>query len=455
MNPITPNNERQAVVIIHGIGEQEPMATLREFAESIIPEIEDDPLGLKKKFYAKPDELSQLFDLRRITVPQDTKKTRQKTDFFEYYWAHQIRDTKASDVIGWSVGIFKHWKFVPKRLKLLHSSILLLMLLIPLLVIALFIFFPSTLQKWQQNWVAFMAAGAGTIYIALKIAGGIAQSISINFIGDAARYLTPKPGNIINRQQIRKDGLELLRKLHGEKQDGTENTPRYSRIIIVAHSLGSVIAYDLLTILWGMYHDELSKLSAAHQAKLLEMQDFVKDMAAKEANQQLTPDELNNFQQIQSELLALSAEAGSPWRVSDLITIGSPLSHAQLLLAKGKTGLEQMQQERLFPTCPPALEAQGTISYTETFNFEGTDTKVKVPHHAALFALTRWTNCWFKNDLVGGPMQQAFGKGIKDIELVSKTHGNIPFLSHTHYWDKKETESVNIIRDIIFKPVQP
>jgi hypothetical protein len=170
MNPNNPNIERQAVVIIHGIGEQEPMATLREFAASIIPEIENDPLGLKKKFYAKPDELSQLFDLRRITVPQDEKKTRQKTDFYEYYWAHQIRDTKASDVIGWSIGIFKHWKFVPKRLKLLHSSILLLLLLIPLLAVALFIFFPSILQKWQQNWVAFMAAGAGSVYILLKLA---------------------------------------------------------------------------------------------------------------------------------------------------------------------------------------------------------------------------------------------------------------------------------------------
>ena len=452
MNPKTSNSTRQAVVIIHGIGEQEPMQTLRTFAETIIPDVVDDPMGYKEKFYVKPDELSQLFDLRRITVPQDKAETRIKTDFYEYYWAHQIRNTKLRDVISWTIQIFRRWKFVPRRLKLLHSLILLIALLIPIAITCLVIQFPDL----QNKWAALLAAGAGSIYLGFQWISSLAKSVSINFIGDAARYLTPKPGNIINRQQIRKEGIELLRKLHGETGPGVPKTPRYNRIIIVAHSLGSVIAYDLLTSLWGSYHDEFEQKSEQQQTKLLEMQEMVKTFSRRTNGQKLTAQELGKFQDLQSELLETSIAAGSPWRISDFITIGSPLSHAQLLLAKGIKDLQELQQERLFPTCPPTLEAQGTFSYNASFDFEGASvTKMKVPHHAALFALTRWTNCWFKNDLVGGPMQESFGPGIKDIELVSKTHEYIPFLSHTYYWDERETESVKIIRDIIFKPLTP
>jgi hypothetical protein len=195
-------------------------------------------------------------------------------------------------------------------------------------------------------------------------------------------------------------------------------------------------------------------VSEEHQKKLLEMQELVKQYNQPGAPETLSPEALSNFQRLQSELLEASKAAGNPWRVSDLITLGSPLSHAQLLLAKGKDGLHQLQKERLFPTCPPTLEAQGTLSYNKDFLLDtGKATKMKVPHHAALYGLTRWTNCWFKNDLVGGPMQDSFGIGIKDIELTSKTHKTIPFLSHVAYLDKRETECIDIVRNIVFEPL--
>jgi hypothetical protein len=453
MNPNISNDPRQAVVIIHGIGEQEPMETLRKFAESIIPDVEqkDNSMGLKQKFYVKPDEMSQLFDLRRITVPQDAAHSRMKTDFYEYYWAHQMRGTKLGDVISWIAGIFLRWKAVPKRLRTLHHSLVAALVLVPLSLLAAYLFSPWVKQHLATMATA-MAAGAGILYMVFKYLGSLINSVSINYIGDAARYLTPKSGNIVNRQQIRQEGLELLRKLHGEREPGN-NAPKYTRIVVVAHSLGSVIAYDLLTALWGSYHDKFSKLDLTHQTKLLEMQEKVKTISEKTV---LTKEELDDFQTLQSELLVASQAAGSPWLVSDFITIGCPLSHAQLLLAKGKESLDQMQKDRLFPACPPVMELQKTISFTEKYHFEpGVETKMKIPHHAALFALTRWTNCWFKNDFVGGPMQQSLGKGIKDIKLVSKTHCRLPFLSHTFYWNERETESVKIIRDIIFKAVQP
>ena len=58
-----------------------------------------------------------------------------------------------------------------------------------------------------------------------------------NYSSDAARYFDPSPENIDERMHIRKEGIELLCNLH--------NTGGYNRIIIVGHSLGGVIVYDL------------------------------------------------------------------------------------------------------------------------------------------------------------------------------------------------------------------
>ncbi|MEO5890896.1 MAG: hypothetical protein ABIQ31_11620 [Ferruginibacter sp.] len=447
MNSLTPDSDRLAVVIIHGIGEQEPMATLRTFAESIIPAPEHNEFGVKEKFYVKPDSLSELFDLRRITIPRDKDKTRMKTDFYEYYWAHQIRDTKLNDVLSWIASIFLGYKNVPPRLRGLHTTLLLVILLIPIAIILLLIFVPFV----KTYWAAFLAAGAGSVYMILKVIRYFISSVSINFIGDAARYFTAKPGNIINRQRIRQEGIALLRKLHGEQVGDKPAGHPYKRIVIVSHSLGSVIAYDLMTILWSSYHNKFDKFSEEQQIKLREMQEKVKELNNIQ-DEQLKSEQLAAFQQLQSDLMDASVAAGNPWRITDFITLGSPLAHAQLLMAKGKEGLAAMKKERLFPTCPPSLEAQQVISYNEIFNFEGDPKrKLKVLHHAAPFAFTRWTNLWFKNDFVGGPMPQSFGKGIEDIELRSKTHDKLPFLSHTCYWDPGESESIEKIRDIIFR----
>ena len=61
---------KQAVVVIHGIGEQRPMDTLRAFADAVLPDVEPG----KEKFWSKPDKLSDLFELR---VLQSTSRDRK------------------------------------------------------------------------------------------------------------------------------------------------------------------------------------------------------------------------------------------------------------------------------------------------------------------------------------------------------------------------------------------
>ncbi len=65
----------------------------------------------------------------------------------------------------------------------------------------------------------------------------------VPYLGDCARYLRDAPDNIETRNRIRQLGLEVLDDLHRRQSNGAV---RYDRIVVVAHSLGSVIAYDVL-----------------------------------------------------------------------------------------------------------------------------------------------------------------------------------------------------------------
>lgn len=434
--------EKIAVVIIHGMGEQQPMETLRGFANSIIPDIVNSGNPYREKFYVKPDSLSELFDLRRITAIVDNVKA----DFYEYYWAHLMRGSTNSDTLNWIAGLFRRIRYVPARLRLIHSVLLFLFLATIAALVYIIKEHPQSLQKL----LAYFALGAGIGYFVLRALRAVVSTISINILGDAARYFTPKPGNVINRQQIRQEGLTLLHKLHGRMPDGTFK-PYYDRVIIVAHSLGSVIAYDLVSILWSNYNSRFDKSLPAHQTALATMEKLTHQIKTATKTGTLTLQDLKVYEDARTTLRNASMEAGNPWRISDFITMGSPLSHAQLLMARGKNALDLLQKERQFPTCPPILEAQHTLSYKISLKFSDKNTEeIKVPHHAALFALTSWTNIWFKNDYVGGPMKQSFGQAVNDIGLSSKTRPVFPFLSHTSYWDKQETQSVETIRSLIF-----
>src|SRR6266849_8618224 len=110
---------RQAIVVIHGIGEQRPMDTVRGFVDAVMPQPENTK---KPKFWSKPDPLSELFELRKLTTPQS--RTMPPTDFFEYYWAYQAEGTKIAHVISWAWALLvRRPKDVPKHLKFLWYTL--------------------------------------------------------------------------------------------------------------------------------------------------------------------------------------------------------------------------------------------------------------------------------------------------------------------------------------------
>jgi hypothetical protein len=66
---------KQAVVLIHGIGEQRPMETLRNFVRSVW--IEGDQLKhpyATPGLWSKPDDVSESFELRRLTTSKSPSR---------------------------------------------------------------------------------------------------------------------------------------------------------------------------------------------------------------------------------------------------------------------------------------------------------------------------------------------------------------------------------------------
>jgi hypothetical protein len=70
-----------------------------------------------------------------------------------------------------------------------------------------------------------------------------------SYVGDATIYLSPSPRNIEARKKMRSEGLNLLDRIVASK--------RYARIILISHSLGSLIGYDILTFAWQRHIKEV------------------------------------------------------------------------------------------------------------------------------------------------------------------------------------------------------
>src|SRR5678815_4595932 len=84
---------RIALVLIHGIGEQRPMATLRSFVSEV--------LGPPQ---SRPDKLSKSFEVRRL----DVRPTNgPKVDCYEFYWAHHMRDARFAHLATWLFRLFR------------------------------------------------------------------------------------------------------------------------------------------------------------------------------------------------------------------------------------------------------------------------------------------------------------------------------------------------------------
>ena len=241
---------RQAVVVVHGMGEHRPLETLNGFIAAGLPPIEG--VELEEQYYSRPDEVTDSYEARRYLAPRrppqppypnDPEKYAQ-TEFFEYHWAHLMQGNRLSDFRpAMTRLLLRRWRSVPEGLRVVWVAFWVL--------IAVAIWF---LLWGPGRDIAFTGSPVEDVIRLVVGTGLFATAITfliVNFLGgwatssfvDVVRYLDTSPRSYGVRHEIRKGMVDLLQALH--------DSGKYSRIVIVAHSLGSYIAHDGITFLWG------------------------------------------------------------------------------------------------------------------------------------------------------------------------------------------------------------
>lgn len=413
---------RQAVIVIHGIGEQRPMDTLRGFVTGVLGT--DTKTNGEPAFYSKPDPNADSFELRRFRAFDSTADT----DFLEFYWQHRMPIAPGRFVLSWLWLLMRRpVTAVPGRFRFLWwlcwaVGALVLLALLARLAGAIFGFeLPlPTLPK--------LGVGAAAVV-------GAIWAIVRSYVGDAAIYLNPHPRTVEARNEIRTAGVALLERLH---KDG-----RYARIVVVGHSLGSVIAYDILGFAWNRASERWRKLVQNGELPIPKPSHKQLTEAEKLARRDIPPT-AEEWHACVPEVLKEQREAGLEWLVTDLVTAGSPLAHGAFLLARGPEDFARRGRERELPLAPPAREDRLHFSFSRDRTLPiGIVQKARVLDHAALFAVTAWTNLYFPcryflhGDLVGGPVAPVFGSGVRDRPVTTSILGG--WFSHTRYWTRPKT----------------
>lgn len=473
---------KQAIVVIHGMGEQKPMDTIRDFVKAVWETdtiITANGLPNPAEVWSKPDLRTGSLELRRITTRQSVGSpafpTGVRSDFYELYWADLSGGSTWDGVKDWIFGLLLRNPFtnVPTSVLLAWAALWLVTLIVLFFVVAATL--PSNASiagiplwkcvplRWVSDWQTWQLA---------LMAGAFAlgeRALVTPYFGRVVRYTRATPDNIAAREKIRDRGLTLLSELHNQD---------YDRIVIVGHSLGSILAYDLVSYFWASRYDQRTVSVGTPEFEALK----VLEQAAATLEATATAEKIEAAQKAYHASRATFAALlqhrpkpapGTPdsrWLITDLITVGSPLGHAEFLMARSADDLRRHQGDREFPVCPPIRELLDPDNRKEAvkagflsgnpdklfcFPF-GTKGQWQL-HHAAPFAAVRWTNIHdparliFCGDIISGPVAPMFGTGPIDIDLRARIGASWTF-THIKYWalgGARAQKRLQILRDVL------
>jgi hypothetical protein len=135
-------------------------------------------------------------------------------------------------------------------------------------------------------------------------------------------------------------------------------------------------------------------------------------------------------------------EFGWNWKVTDFITCGSPLCHADMILTKDKKAYQNKLEYSEYPQSPPMREVKKLFYPSSSKDYY-------LPTHDSIFNYVTWNNIYFENDTFGGCLTENFGAGITNHKLYPKIYKSL-LASHSEYWNAtEEPESVQIFKNII------
>ncbi len=461
------NEVRTAVVIVHGMGEQRPMATLDGFVKTALRPRSVNGEAAWDYFYSRPAVITGSYEARRyiarhlggFTAPggEPTEPIQGNTEIYEYHWSFLMTGNRFADVMPTTLRLFlRRPSNVPDPLFGIWRAVWIVVLAILLSVPALFVA-GYLLDTDVPHWIVGLIGSAVILLFwfgLFRILGKLlVNKVTASFV-DVARYLDTSPHSYAARRAIRGGLVDLLHGLH----DG-----RYSRIVVVAHSLGAYIGYDALTSLWAQTHGlHAGPPIEAHARDPIPLNSLHElERAADRLIAEPDGDgdgALDDFQRLQFRLWQDLRRQGNPWRITDFVTAGTPMALADLLLTRPRLISGLKKSDRAHRTdlldglvrrgalvrCPPRSETipvESTEQHKASYRWSNSGAR-EVLGSQSPFAVTRWTNLWFptvrgelRGDWFGGPLRPLFGPGIHDIEVS----GNKPErfkrgAAHTEYF---------------------
>jgi hypothetical protein len=264
-------NGRTAILVIHGIGHQNPLETVDQFGRTLIDTFErsgkigitaSHRLAKKKKADGRNywfDNFLRLEPTRKREVTQPVLKDQEAPaylDVFEYYWANRTED-KASlkDIIDWtsavSKGARKFYKDREAEGKLYNDKSIFfskgkfnhrvyrVVLHLVGVILPASIFLLENILKFLQYFPVVGTLVSGLVRnLADSALGRFA-----NVIGDIVVYNSTdrKSKFYATRSEILTGAVKALRYL---LETDENDVRRYDRVILAGHSLGSQVAYD-------------------------------------------------------------------------------------------------------------------------------------------------------------------------------------------------------------------
>jgi hypothetical protein len=457
---------RTAVVIVHGMGEQHPMDNLDAFVRTALRPHGSHGEPRWDYYYSRPAEITGSYEARRYLSPQlntaqrpgggPTEPLQGPAEIYEYRWSFLMTSNRFAGVMPMTMRLLlRRPSNVPEPLfgiwRLVWSVIVAIVLSVPTLFGGGYL-----LNTDVPGWIVGLIASAVILIFwfgLYRMLGKLLANRTTRPFIDVVRYLDTSPYSYEARRAIRGGLVDLLRALH----DG-----RYSRIVVVAQGVGAFISYDALISLWAEIHQLHAALPDSQTPIRLAALSAVEEAADRLIADAGAVGALEEFQDSQFALWQDLRWQGNPWRITDFITVGTPMALADILLTRPgllsgfkksdrthrRAQFDGLVRHGALVRCPPRPETLPVESTEQSpASYRWTNSGVReVLGSQSPFAVTRWTNVWFpvirgelRGDWFGGALRPVFGPGIRDIAA----QGNKPERfkrgsAHTEYFRHPE-----------------